>query len=152
MNYRKQLFSTLLFCFGGVAAYSQSSPIVVEIKSAQTTIQNSETFTVNTSIRNIGSDEEWLSIWSCSYPQQWQADNPFVHVDGVGCKKNDIRKIRIKSGGVYERPLSIRVEFAKDSSQTESVTFRLGFQPEVYGTAPKNPPIWSNAVTVSVTR
>jgi hypothetical protein len=152
MNKRNVLFNALLLCLGGLTVCGQSSSIKVEVEPAQTTVQNNETFTVNTFIRNTGSDEEVLAIWSCSYPQQWQADSPFLHVDGVGCMKNDIFHIRIQPGEAYERPLSIRVELAAGKRQIESVTFRLGFQDENPGTIPKTPRIWSNAVTVNVTR
>lgn len=152
MRKRNVLMAALLVCLGGLAAYGQSSPIKVEIATAQTAIQNNETFIVNTSIRNAGNDETVLAIWSCSYPQQWQADSPFVHVDAVGCKKNTVLQIRIKPGGTYDRPLQVRVESSAGSNVQESVTFRLAFQPAASGTAQKAAPVWSNAITVKVAK
>jgi hypothetical protein len=152
MNTRKALFATLLFCFGGLAAYGQSPPLLVEIKPAQTVVHSNEEFLVSTALRNTSSEVQVLGVMSCSYPSQWAADNTSVYVSQVSCLRNVLFRISLKPGEAYERTLSVHVELASGKGQLESVTFRLGFQDENPPTVPRVPRIWSNAVTVSVTR
>lgn len=154
MNTRKTLFATLLLCFGGLAAYGQSSPIVAEIRPAQASVKNNEDFSVSTSLRNTSNSEQSLEVLYCGYSVQWVTDNPSVHVDFAegGCMHNFPHKTVLKPGEAYERALSVHVELASGNGQLESVTFRLGFQDENTPTVPTVPRIWSNAVTVSVRR
>jgi len=149
----KMLFLALLFCFRGLASQGQSSPIKVEIKVAQTSVKDNEAFSVSTELRNTGQEEKLLQVWSCSYPWQWETDNSSVHVNQVDCLRNTLFKVRLKVGETYERSVSVRVELAPGEGHPESVTFRLGFQdaPPETGSTTMSPPIWSNAVTVSVT-
>jgi hypothetical protein len=146
------ILSALLLCFAGLTAFPQDSPTQLEIKLAQTAVTNNEEFSVSTAIRNTGSEEQVLEIWACGYPNRWKADNLSVHVVNEGCLKNTPFKVQLKPGRAYERKMQIRVELAPGSSQHESVTFRLGIEGGDYGTAWKVSPIWSNAVTVNVTR
>jgi len=130
-------------------AYSQGSPLTVEIQPAQSTVKNDQDFLVATTIRNVGRDEQSLQIWSCSYPTQWKADKPSVHLRQVPCKKNSLEHVILKPGEAYERTLSIRVGAANKDEQ-ESIAFRLGFEPA--GDAASSVSlIWSNSVTVNVT-
>jgi hypothetical protein len=152
MNKHKVLFVVFLFCIGGLAAHSQSSPIVVEIKPTQTVVKDNETFSVSTTLRNRSSEVQVLGVMSCSYPAQWAVDNLSVYMSQVSCLRNVLSRIILKPGEAYERTLSVHVELASGKGQLESVTFRLGFQDENPLTVPKAPRIWSNAVTVSVTR
>ncbi len=149
---RKVLFGTLLFCFGGLAAFGQDSPIKVTISSALTQVRNNEIVSVCTTLRNISSEEQVLEALSCGYSNQWIADNPSVLLLGDPCKKVGLMQIRLKPNETHERHLSIRVTLPASGSHPQSVTFRLGFQNERSRTEMKPPRIWSNAVTVNVTR
>jgi hypothetical protein len=130
------------------AADGQGSPIKIEIKPAQTAVKNNEDFSVDITIRNTSSVEQLLEVMSCSYSMQWTLDNPSVRLVREACEKNIPIKISLKPGQAFERAVLARVVLASGNGQSESVTFRLGF----IGAASKPPPIWSNHVTVSVTR
>ena len=93
MSTRKTLFATLLFCFGGLAAYGQSSPLKVEIKLSQTVVKNGEDFSAPTTIRNTGSDERVFGVWDCGYAQ-WDTDNPSVQRVGGDCLTSVITQKR----------------------------------------------------------
>jgi hypothetical protein len=148
---RDALLIVMLF-FTGMAALSQDLPMRVEIRLAQSTVKNNEEFPISTTIRNVGRDEQLLQIWSCSYPQQWTADNPAVHITGASCKKNDVIRVRLKPGEVYERTVSIHIGFASDHRAQKSVAFRLGFEPITSEKTGITSPIWSDGVRINVTQ
>ena len=148
----KQLLGVSMLCIAGLSAFGQVSPIEVEVKVVQAAVKENETFSVSTAIYNTGSVGEVLKVWTCSYPMQWKSNSPIVNVNEVPCLQNVPFKIRLKPGEAYERAVTARVELSAGKSLTQSVTFRLGFQPATYGTEPEPRRIWSNAVTVSVTR
>ena len=173
MYKRKVLFGALLFCLAGLVGSSilhhrtsvasrsvlsgiptgdsRNSPLKVEIKLAQDAVKNKETFPVATTLINSGSKEWELGV-GCGFLDQWVSDNPSIRVIGEACAKTIAIGARLKPGEAYKRAVPVRVELASGEGQPESVTFRLGFKDMTYGTAPMSSPIWSNAVTVSVTR
>jgi hypothetical protein len=134
----------------GIATYSQEPIFRVEIKALQSPITNKEEFTVSTSIRNLSRDDQSLLIWSCSYPQQWVADNPDIHITDVPCKKNDVIRIELKPGETYDRPLALYAADPDEDRKPKPITFRLGFKPTTDGKREPTAPIWSNAVTLAV--
>jgi hypothetical protein len=155
MNIRNALITALLFCIGGLAVNGQSPQIQVEIKLPKTTVKNHEGFIVLTALRNISNVEKQVRVWSCSYPNQWGADNPYIYVPyDSDCMKNAFGLVKLKPGESYKRNLPVRVVLASGDSTPKSVTFRLGYVNERQWALSTNgsPPIWSNAVTVSVTR
>lgn len=97
MEKHKVIFGLLLFCFGGLAVYGQSSPLKVEIKLAQTAIKNNEKFTLSATIHNTGNDEQEFEVWTCGY-LQWSVDNPSLHVVEEDCLKNLPYKVKLKPG------------------------------------------------------
>jgi hypothetical protein len=146
------MLSALLLCFAGLAAYGQDSPIQVEIKPSQTKVNNYETFSVATEMRNTSTDEQSIELWSCSYPTQWVSDNPVVRFNLVGCKKNDLLTIKLKPGKTLDRVLSVRIELPAEGDPIEEVTFRMGFKTATSLIGHENLPNWSRPVTVSVTK
>jgi hypothetical protein len=152
MSKFNHILAALLLCVAGLAAYGQDSPFKAEIKLAQTTVNNYETFSVATAIRNTSTEEQTLDIWSCSYPTQWVSDVSSVHVNLVGCKKNDLLHIKLKPGEACERAVTIRIQLSPGDGKPESVTFLMGFKSATFVTGQSNLPLWSNAVTVSVTK
>lgn len=167
MGKHKVLLGALLFCFaesvacGHIGSQSrdfargdvQPSPLKVEIKQAQTAVKNNEDFSVVASIRNVSSEEQELMVSYCVHCMNWIADSPLVHLNSTdACLKTPSSRFTVKPGEVYKMSVLARVVLATDKSQTESITFRLGFTPSIYKTGQMMPTIWSNAVTVSVTR
>src|ERR1035438_1780414 len=112
MSKFNHILAALLLCVAGLAAYGQDSPFKAEIKLAQTTVNNYEAFSVATAIRNTSTEEQTLDIWSCSYPTQWVSDVSSVHVNLVGCKKNDLLHIKLKPGEACERAVTIRIQLS----------------------------------------
>lgn len=136
--------------FTGVTAHSEASSIIVDIKMANSTVKGNEDLPVSTSVRNVGAKDQSLQIWSCSYPEQWIVDNPIVHIPAVSCQKNDVVHVRLKPGEAYKRALSIHIERSAEHQVQKSVTFRLGFKPDISEKTGLPSPIWSNAITLSV--
>jgi hypothetical protein len=135
-----------------LAAYGQDSPFKVEIKLAQPKVNNYESFSVATAIRNMSSVEQSLDIWSCSYPTQWVSNNSSVHVNLVSCKKNDLLQVKLKPGEACERSVTIRIQLEPGDGKPESATFLMGFKSATFVTGQSNLPLWSNPVTVTVTK
>ena len=152
MNKRTGVFSVMLFCFVAMVAYGQDSFIRVEIKPEHAKVNNYVAFPVATTIRNTGAAEQSVKVWSCTFPTQWVADNPLVHVNLVGCKKNELVVVKLNSGKVLKKVLSVRVELDPGGDPVESATFRLGFKAATFETGQENVPIWSQPVTVRVTK
>lgn len=138
----------------GSEANGQDLPLKAEIKLAQTTVTNNEEFSVATVLRNVSKKEQSLVAWTCSYRAQWTSDNPSIQNPGIQCAQNLRFKIQLKPGGTYERELRVIIKLAAGMERDNSVTFRLGFEDATgyYVPGSKIPLIWSNAVTVSVTR
>jgi hypothetical protein len=60
--------------------------------------------------------------------------------------------IRLKPDEAYQRALAAHVELTGGDALPQSVTFRLQFKDLSKGPKPAVPLVWSNAVTVNVTR
>ena len=133
--------------FFAPAHAQEETPLKVEIATLQPSVKNTEAVEVGTKIRNTGSDSRRLQVWSCSYPDHWQADNTAAEVVQVPCDKNALIWIDLKPGDAYERKISVRVSGLAKEVHQETVTFRLGFKPSAEAPAV----LWSNAVTVKVT-
>lgn len=140
----------MILIFTGVTAHGEASSIIVDIKMVDSTVKRNDDLPVSTTIRNVGTKEQSLQIWSCSYPEQWIVDNPIVHITAVSCNKNDVVHVRLKPGEAYERALSIRIERSAEHQDQKSVTFRLGFKPDISEKTGLLSPIWSNAITLRV--
>lgn len=152
MRVREMLISSSLFCLSACTAVGQVQALRAEIDLTQTVVLNNEDLPVTATIRNTGTAEETLVVWSCSYPAQWRPDKPTIKNQGVDCMQNVPGRIRLKPGETYTRRVHLRAELR--SPDRRSITFRLGYGTDAYfGTAelaPKSPAIWSNVVTVDI--
>ena len=148
------LFALLLPCFSGFIANGQTPSFKAEIRLPRTVVKDDGTFSVTTVVRNIGTKEQSLTVWDCSYPDQWTTDNPLVHLDAVACKQNVSGTIPLRHGEAYKRSVALHIHLPSSQFTREEVTFRLGYGETAYfGTqdlAPKVPLFWSNAVRVIV--
>ena len=165
MEKNKVLFSALLLCFAAFPAcghrgsqrpdYSRDdvkvSPLEAKIKLVQTAVKNDGTFSVSATLLNSGSNVWELAV-GCGFLDQWTSDSPFVNVIGEACARTIPVGIRLKSGETYEREVPVRLVLTAGGDQPQSVSFRLRFNDPTFSSNPKSPPIWSNAVTVNVTR
>lgn len=154
MKNHKVLFGALLFCFAGVVAYGQDSSFRVDIKPTQTDVKNDQEFSVDAALRNITKKEKTINVWTCSYPKQWTADHPAIHVQVESCEQNTFTKIKLKAGEWYEFKVQVRVALSNASGPDEKVSFRLGYEDEapLDDAEKQSIRIWSNPVTVNVTR
>ncbi len=167
MKKRKMLFGATLLCIAGLAAYGHirvqsqvfargvalPSTLKVEIKPAKTVVKSNEDFSVVTLIRNDSGNDQSIWVLYCAYSTQWRTDNPSVHLDSIDvCAKNVPWKVNLKPGKAYEKEVLVRVTLPSGNDQPESTTFRLGFE-DMANTGTQNTRrVWSNAVTVTVTR
>lgn len=161
--------AVLFFCSVALALTPQPSSLITEIRVSQTTVRNSAAkpkpaessawpheFSVATTIRNVSVREQAIHVTLCGFAYQWQVDNPKVYVDGGSCLKNSIITIKLQPGETYTRSISMFVELPSESlgRGPQPVTFRLGFGDSFWNEKLRGEmqAIWSNPITVSVTR
>ena len=155
-----------------VACHGQATPLKAEIKLIRTSVKNNELFWVATSIRNTTSEERLIVVLACGYCYQWEADNPSIDVRTESCLNNGLGRVKLKPGGAYEKKIKAFVTLPAGAAATAPVPFRLGFVSEMDPFAPRPrdtqagtgsrkftlledrrpAPLWSNPVTVHVTR
>lgn len=87
-----------------LAGHSHDLSLQVEIKPALVTVRQNEDFSVETAIRNTGSQPETIEVWSCSYPRQWTLENQAGKVKQIGCKKNYVEQVKLNPGEAYSDP------------------------------------------------
>lgn len=158
MNNRQILFVAFLFFFSGLAAHSQDSPIAVEVKPAQATVKEGEDFSVSTVLRNTGTETQIMWHEACGYGDLWISDNGLIRIAPSSCSKPGFSRVTLKAGEDFRADIQIFARLPESSGEGEWVTFRLGFKSEFGSeddpTHPRPPTrtLWSNAVTVKVTR
>jgi len=158
MRNRKMLFATFLLCLSALTAYGQSSPITVEIKPAQTAVKEGQDFSVSTVLRSTGTEVQVMRRDTCGYGDLWTSDNASIRIIPSDCKKPGFRGTTLKPGEVYQRDIEVRAKLAPGAGEGEWITFRLGFKSEFKSEKdparlnPKPQTLWSNAITVKVTR
>ena len=154
--YRRRVTVMHLFLLSSIASIAccSAQTFRAEISVAKTVVKNNEGFPVVIGVRNVGSVDQSLLVWDCSYPVQWLPDDSALHVD-VACLQNSREEIKLKPGQTYRRTVSFYVRLAGDGADRKEVTFRLGYGPDAYfgtheSTSPKVPLFWSNAARVTV--
>jgi hypothetical protein len=158
MRDHKILLSSFLLFLSGMAAYSQSPLIAVEISPAQTAVNEGGDFLLSTVLRNTGNEALIMRHEACGYSDLWTVDNASIQVVPSSCDKPGFMGMSLKPGEDYKREVRIRAKLAPGVGESEWVTFRLGFKSEFKSDkdpAQPNPvtkTLWSNVVTVRVTR
>lgn len=154
MQRNRRIVGVTLFCCIGQFMTGQERSLKAEITPVQNVVKNDEIFSVATVIRNVGTKEESLTVWSCSYPAQWMTDNRDVHLVVVPCTRNGLELKRLKPGESFSRPLSLSIHLPSGQSNRARVSFRLGFVEGAYlgvqNPSLKVPLSWSNSITVTV--
>jgi hypothetical protein len=123
----------------------------IAIDLTQSTVGKDQDLPVATTIRNVGTTDQSLWIWSCSYPKHWVSDNASVRIKDVGCKKNFLSHVSLKPGEKYERVLSTHIHITDDKEHQKSLRFRLGFKPVTSKITDVVPIIWSNVASIQIT-
>ncbi|MCM8776055.1 MAG: hypothetical protein NC930_06900 [Candidatus Omnitrophica bacterium] len=112
-------------------------------------------FTLTTRIKNISSQEQTLSLWSCAYGYHWVPDDyPVVYTGVEMCLDNMLEQVTRKPSEWIERDLLLGIT---ESAKPGKITFRLGFRP-IVNTGKKGEAkirygdveTWSNPVTVEL--
>jgi len=155
MNRLPRLSTLLLLCCASQFVRSQEQSLKAEVSLTDTSVRNSQPFSLTAVVRNTGSSERSTTIWLCSNREQWLPDNPIVHVVEINpCQQNAPTVIKLKPGERYKGTVTLHIDLPPDSDNSKGVTFRLRFaEPPHLGTlgvAPMKPLRWSNAVTVFV--
>lgn len=141
-----------LFICGASAVYSQNSPLKVKITVPTTTFRNNEKIYVAAAILNTGATEQVLVVMMCP---EWTSDSAVIHVDARSCLKNIPRKVPLRPGEEFRSVVHTHVELPDGQSNPDRVTFRLGYHiPAFLGNevTPKVQPLWSNSVSITITR
>jgi len=150
------LTATVFLMSAAPTTHGEDLPLRIEIKTPPTVVHNKRVFVVDTMIRNRSNVEQVLQTSQCSYGDwNWTTDNPAVHIqqrEMPACKKNPLLYMTLEPGEAYQRALSIRLSILATEIPSQSVTFRIGFEPRLgYNLSTESPPyIWSDPVTIRV--
>jgi hypothetical protein len=131
-------------------AYAQQPAILVSIEPLPAAVRNGTPFQVATVVRNTSGVDQSLRFWSCSFPEQWIADNPVVSIPDVPCLKNSAMWVTLKPGRAYTEQLAIQIDLPAGGRSRTPVEFRLGFKPLDPQGAAIPALIWGNPVEVDV--
>ena len=136
-------------------AFASDPLFRLEARVTPAIIADGRVFTANVTIRNTSQDEQSLQTTQCTYGDwNWKSDQAPLRVEyhpGAACEKNRVVYVRLKPGDAFNEALPILPTLP---AATKSLTFRLGFDPRLgSGTSVQTlPSVWSNSVTVSVTK
>ena len=150
-----KLGTLLVICCVTPLATAQQQNLKAEISWTGVTVKHADSFSLNAVLRNTGSTERSLTIWTCPVSAQWVPDSPVVRVNqDTPCQQPAASLIRIKSGEKYTEAIPISFHLPANQAIPNSVTFRLGFSEltRLSDVGHKEPSIWSNGVTIPVTR
>ena len=137
-------------CFLSSPLRGQESWVTVEARSDRTVVENLQTFSLDTNIRNADRQIHDLLVWSCTYSKHWLTSSSVVRLDPESCRKNLIIRVRLRPGQAYRKALSIRVALPRPADQP--VTFQFGFQPLTRPASPQAAPVvWSNPIVITIT-
>jgi hypothetical protein len=154
----KIALAAMLLSLASLPAQGQSPPIAVEIKPAQTAANEGEFLSISTELRNTGTETETTRQQACGYNDLWTSDNTSIHLVPSACTKPGFMGMKLKPGEVYQADVQVYAKLAPGVGESEWVTFRLGFKSEFKSqddpaqSQPVARTLWSNAVTVRVTR
>ena len=124
----RALCCTFTFFSATAATYAEALPLKVEIE-APAVSPNGREFYVIARVLNTGKDEQTLHIESCSYTDDWKADNPLILGPlAINCGQNHVVDARLKPDKFVEQKLLIRIRIV-EKFEEQPVTFRLGFRP-----------------------
>jgi hypothetical protein len=154
----KRQFIAFLFLLSGLTAYSQTSPVTVEVKPLQTEIREGEELSVSTVLRNTGTEAQTMRRDACGYGDLWFSDNKSIQIAPSACLKPGFMGVTLEPDEAFRADVQVYAKLAPSVGEGEWITFRLGFKSEFR--SEKDPPqpnlkpqtLWSNAVTVKVTR
>ena len=111
-------------------AHSQDSLLKSEIEAAHPVAKNGQEFIMHTRVRNVSGEDRLFEFSTCSYPEQWIADDSQVHIRTVHCKENPVEEMNLKPGEAYRQALHVRISIPEGTVPLGKYTFRLGFMPE----------------------
>jgi hypothetical protein len=155
MHSIRKLGTLLLLCCATPLATAQQEPLKAEISWTGETVRNADSFSLTAALQNTSSSERSLTIWTCPVSAQWVPDNPVVRVNqATPCQQPVVSVIRIRSGEKHMETITLSIRLPSNRAIPNSVTFRLGFSEltRLSDVAHKKPSVWSNAVTISVTK
>jgi hypothetical protein len=156
MNPLRNLVALLLLCCASRLVAAQQEPLKAEVSWPGGTVKIAENFSLTVVLKSTGSSERSLTIWTCPVSEQWLPDNPVVQLIQVTpCQQPALGVIRIRPGDKYKETVTLSIRLPSDGTISNNVTFRLGFSERTRISdieVPKTPSLWSNAVTISVTR
>jgi len=148
-------FLAALLQFSATRPIKLEQSFSVQIKTAQVSVKADQRMPVSTWIRNLGSTDATIEVWSCAFPSEWIVDNASIDIEQPNCLAEDRRAIVLKPGGAYKRDVTISIHLGTANPNQKEVSFRMGFRNGVSRDEkhqPKTKPVWSNLATVKVTR
>jgi hypothetical protein len=136
----------------GLPAYAQAHPFKTEARLTQAVVRNRTDFPVVTTMRNITGKEQTLITLTCAFPYGWITDNPEVHIDQGACLQSARVFSVLKPAKAYTQTFEVYADLPANRRR-QNVTFRLGYP--LGGPHPEsesNPPLWTDPLTITITR
>jgi len=147
-----------LLCLAAPAVHSQGLHIKATISLTRVDVREGEFFTVSTTLRNTGKETQATWLTACNDGDLWVPDNRSISMAPSACDKPGFDGLRLKPGQVYHADLRVSARLEPGAEDSQSITFKLGFKSEFQNASdpPTQKPVattlWSNAVTIKVTR
>ena len=86
-------------------------------------------------VQNITDTNQSIKVWSCSWPEQWKSSDLRIESSvGIACTANTPITVNLMPGKSWENELKMfSPDYGKRQKQKETISFRLGFSPLVFG-------------------
>jgi hypothetical protein len=120
-------------------AKTNEAPFSVNVQLVKS---NGNQYTYSCRVRNVSIKSHDVSIFYCSYDENWVSSNPGVVIERRDCNKNFITGKNLKPLQSFEHLITVTVNSPK------AVEFRLGFSPFKPGGFDHLGPYWSNEVEI----
>jgi len=138
----KLVLCLALVLSGGFANAADTNSLRVVVIPSKTEVHVKETFKVALRVENPTTTNQTVSVWSCSWDQEWKTSNTNISWLGWDCSRNFPMNIEIPPGGAYTNELGI---FISEPISKKTLSFRMGFTP-VDG----KQTFWSNEVKLKM--
>lgn len=130
----------VLIALGAVA---HADPLTVTIKPATTTWRQKAPVDVVLEVTNTSKAKQTITVWLCSWEDNWKSSDPELLWSPWGCDKNYERDEVLAPGAAKSWTLQM---FAAPAAKLGTHELRMGF------TAKGRAQQWSNKVAITVAK
>ena len=149
--------SKLILCLalvlnGAMATFStgaaDTNSLRVLVIPSKTDVRVGEHFELALRVENPTATNQYVRVWSCSWPQNWQISNPSIFIgQDLNCEFNPPIIEKIPAGGSIKFDLEVYVPGTPAALEhlTGKLSFKMGFTP-----IDSKKTFWSREMTIEV--